>query len=94
MTNLYQYFPVAPTPPQLFYRALQFSADPPILDLNAPTLLLYGLNGTNYVIEATSNLGATNGWTPATNFMLTNSFQFIGIGSPTNSAMFFRAKRP
>ena len=78
---------------------MKFSADPPILELNSftrtnLTLLLYGKSGTNYVIEATANLGLTNGWFPATNFTLTNSFYFIGTGNPTNQAMFFRAKRP
>jgi hypothetical protein len=99
MTNQYRIFGADQSSPQIFYRAWEFFADPPIIELNSftstnLTLLLYGVSGTNYVIEATTNLSSTNGWFPATNLTLTNSFYFIGTGNPTNTAMFFRAKRP
>jgi hypothetical protein len=99
MTNEYNVFGANQSVPQIFYNAWEFSADPPLIDLNSSTstnltLLLYGVNGTNYVIEATTNLSVTNGWFPATNLTLTNSFQFISTGNPTNNVMFFRAKRP
>jgi hypothetical protein len=58
------------------------------------TLLLYGKAGTNYVIEARTNLSNGGVWFPATSFALTNSFQFINEGTRTNKMMFFRAKRP
>jgi hypothetical protein len=100
-TNLAQSYEANEQLSPVFYRALQFSADPPIIELNSfngtnMTLLLYGVSGTNYIVQAMTNLGAANGWFPATNMTmtLTNSFQFIGTGSPTNKAMFFRAKRP
>jgi hypothetical protein len=98
-TNLSQNYEANEQMSPVFYRALQFSANPPIIEVNSltktnVTLLLYGVGGTNYVIEATTNLGAANSWFPATNLILTNSFQFIGTGSPTNNAMLFRAKRP
>jgi hypothetical protein len=99
MTNQYRMFGADQKPPQIFYRAWEFLADPPIIDLNSLTstnltLLLYGRNGTNYIIQATTNLSLTNGWFSTANVTLTNSFQIIGTGSPTNKAMFFRAKRP
>ena len=98
-TNLAQSYEANEQLLQVFYRALQFSADPPIIELNSfngtnVTLLLYGVSGTNYVVQATTNLGAVNGWFPTTNLILTNSFQFIGAGNPTNKTMFFRVKRP
>ena len=98
MTNLFQNMGVAVTRPRQFYRAYEFFAEPPILEVNAHTsnemtLLLYGLPGTNYLLQATTNLSLTNGWTPAANYALTNSFRFIDTGRPTNKASFFRAKR-
>jgi hypothetical protein len=56
--------------------------------------LLYGISGSNYVLQASTNLSLTNGWFPATNLTLTNSFQYLGSGSPTNTGLFFRVKRP
>jgi RHS repeat-associated protein len=98
-TNLSQVYEANEQLRQVFYELLQFSADPPIIELNSisktnVTLLLYGKNGTNYIIQATTNLSLPNAWFSTTNVTLTNSFQFIGTGSPTNKAMFFRAKRP
>ncbi len=98
-TNLSQVYEANEQLSPVFYRALQLSADPPIIELNSLTktnltLLLYGENGTNYIIQATTNLSLTNSWFTTTNFILTNSFEFIGTSSPTNKAMFFRAKRP
>ncbi len=97
MTNLYQNLDVGDVAPQVFYRAWEFSADPPILELGLPSptnapLLLYGQNGTNYVIESATNLGLGTTWFPWTNLVLSNSFQFIPVNNPTNRAMFFRAK--
>ena len=48
----------------MFYHALHFAAGPPIIELNSFSrtnmmLLLYGIGGTNYVIEAATNLGAS-----------------------------------
>jgi RHS repeat-associated protein len=99
MTNLYEYFTANQTAPQIFYKAWEFFGEPPILELGAPgttnlTLLLYGKAGTNYVIEARTNLSNGGVWFPATSFALTNSFQFINEGTRTNKMMFFRAKRP
>ncbi|MCX6917235.1 MAG: hypothetical protein NT167_30060, partial [Verrucomicrobia bacterium] len=99
MTNVFQEFGVGITKPGQFYQAYEFFADPPILELGSHSssnlsLLLYGKNGTSYILQATTNLANTNAWFPATNFVLTNSFQFIHQGTATNRLLFYRAKRP
>jgi hypothetical protein len=99
MTNTFEAFDANGALPQVFYRAVEFSADPPILELNshAPTnlvLLLYGQNGTNYMVMTGTNPAGATGWTPLVGFTLTNSFQFINAAGATNQQQFFRAKRP
>ena len=99
MTNLSEVFQADQIPSQLFYRAWEFSANPPILELNsaAPTnlvLLVYGQKGSNYVIVTGTNLAAPNNWSSIAGFTMSNSFQFIGAGTATNQMKFFRAKRP
>jgi hypothetical protein len=99
MTNTFESFDANGALPQVLYRAVEFSADPPILELNsyAPTnlvLLLYGQNGTNYMTTTGTNLANTTSWTPLVGFTLTNSFQFIKAGGVTNQQQYFRAKRP
>lgn len=97
LTNLAETFGLDAASAMIFYRAAEFFADPPIVELvpggtNNLTLLLYGKSGTNYVLQLTTNLAA-NAWFPATNFMLTNSFLFINEGSKTNKALFYRGQR-
>jgi hypothetical protein len=99
MTNTFMAFDANDALRQVFYRAEEFSANPPILELNSRTptnvvLLMYGQNGTNYVIMTGTNLAGTASWTPLVGFTLTNSFQFISAGAETNKQQFFRAKRP
>ena len=99
MATLFQQFAEDQTSPRIFYRAWEFFADPPLLQLlgtgnSVSSLLLYGRAGTNYIIQASTNLSDPNAWQPTTNFMLTNSFRVIGLGSPTNGRRFFRAMRP
>jgi hypothetical protein len=98
MTNLFETFSADAKAPLLFYRAWEFFADPPIMELARPgapnlTLLLYGEPGANYILQATTNLANTNAWSMATNFLLTNSFLFINEGPTTNKALFYRGKR-
>jgi hypothetical protein len=97
MTNLTQSFAPNALPPTAFYRAWQFFADPPLLELTLPTrtnasLLLYGRSGTNYLIQSASNLSPAAIWSPVADLWLTNSFHFVPINGPTNPAMFFRTK--
>ncbi len=99
MTNLAAIFGANQTAPQIYYRAWEFFADPPILEMNPPlgtnaVLLFYGRAGTNYTIQTSTNLSHTNAWIPLTNFTPTNSFRFIGTGNPTNVMKFFRVTRP
>jgi hypothetical protein len=99
LTNLSTVFDVNDFLPQVFYRAVEFSANPPILELNssAPSnvvLLLYGQSGTNYSIMTGTNLANTADWSPLVGFTLTNSFQLISTGAATNQMQFFRAKKP
>jgi hypothetical protein len=98
MTNLWQTFPADSKPSRLFYRAWEFFADPPILELrpSAPTnftVLLYGHAGTNYIIEGTTNLAKGSTWLPVSSLGMTNSFQLLNLGTPTNKLFFYRAKR-
>jgi hypothetical protein len=98
MTNLWQTFDANPLPPQLFYRAWEFFADPPILDLRPAAqtslqLLVYGRAGTNYVLQGTTNLAASGSWQSIGTFSLTNSFKWLNLGSPTNRSYFYRAER-
>jgi hypothetical protein len=95
LTNLFQTFGANERLQQVFYRAQEFAADPPLLQIagsggSQPTLILYGRAGTNYVVQTTTNLASAGTWLPTTNFAPTNSFYFIGIGSPTNQMIFFR----
>ena len=97
LTNVNEVFAANASLSQVFYRAFEFSANPPILELNSPAssnlvLLLYGQKGTNYMIISGTNLLNTTNWAPLTGFALTNSFQFINAGAPTNKIQFFRAE--
>ena len=98
MTNLSEAFPANTALPQVFYRAVDFSANPPILDLNSfsrtnSVLLLYGQNSSNYTVLSGTNLLNSTNWASIAGFTLTNSFQFINAGAATNQAQYFRAKR-
>ena len=99
MTNKYQVVEASSPLANIFYRAEEFSANPPILELKAVsptnlTLLMYGEKGTNYQITVGANLNAGETWTPITSFDLSNSFQFFDAGGATNSMLFFRVRRP
>ena len=99
MTNLSAIFDANAALPQVFYRAMEFSANPPILEMKSasPTnlvLLLYGQSGMNYAILTGTNLVNTADWSALAGFTLTNSFQFINTGATTNPQQFFRARKP
>jgi hypothetical protein len=98
MTNFYEVFAASASLPQVFYRAFEFSANPPMLELNssAPSnlvMLVYGQKGSNYAIISGTNLLNTTSWSPIVGFTLTNSFQFINAGVATNRMQFFRARQ-
>jgi hypothetical protein len=98
MTNFYEVFAANAALPQVFYRAFEFSANPPILELSssAPSnlvMLVYGQKGSNYAIISGTSLLNTTSWSPIVGFTLTNSFQFINAGTATNRMQFFRARQ-
>jgi len=82
------------TPPAIFYRAFQFAAAPPILDLpsGAPganqAAVLYGVPGQAYEIDYSTNLGSS--WNLLSRIPLTNSFAFIPGLSATTPGVFYR----
>lgn len=98
MTNLVQVFTGLDTnTSRVFYRAYEFTADPPLLQavLAGPerSLLLYGRPGTNYVVQYATNLSPVVNWYPLLSCTLTNSFQFITNVASTNRLIFYRLKR-
>ena len=98
MTNWHEVFAANASLPQVFYRAFEFSANPPILEVNSSVpsnsvLLVYGQKGSNYAIISGTNLLNTTSWSPIVGFTLTNSFQVINAGAATNKIQFFRAKQ-
>jgi hypothetical protein len=99
MTNLLQVFSgLATQPATLFYRAYQFNANPPILDISpaaggSVALTAYGQATTNYALQYTTNISSTVAWHPLLNFTITNSFLTTNLGA-TNPAMFFRLEHP
>jgi hypothetical protein len=98
MTNFSETFEANQKPVQLYYRAWEFFADPPILELRrvGPTdlvLLSYGKAGTNYILETNTNLSNSGNWLPMASIAMSNSFQFINQSIVTNRGTFFRMKR-
>jgi hypothetical protein len=83
--------------PGVFYRAYQFTANPPILEAHlanqSRSLLAYGQPGTNYVLQYSTNLSGSVSWYPLMNYTLTNAFQYLnGIGN-TNPLIFYRIRK-
>lgn len=83
--------------PNAFYRAVEFTPDPPVLEaLRSPngmrTLLGYGRPGSQYTVLSTTNLSNLVPWTPVQTYTLTNSFQYL---QPTGgeNVIFYRLRR-
>ena len=100
MTNLVQTLSGLSTQPAtVFYRAYQLDANPPVMDIAAPSagpfsVTAYGLTGTNYTLQYATNLSGTVVWHPLLNYTLTNSFRVLGNIGNTNPSMFFRILKP
>ena len=99
MTNLVETFTaLGPRLPVVFYRAVEFAADPPLIEAHlnkqAESLLVYGRTGTNYVLQYSTNLSGVVAWYPALSYTLTNSFQNITNIGNAGPAIFYRVKRP
>ena len=84
--------------PSVFYRAYQFTANPPILEANlanqSRSLLAYGQPGTNYVLQYSTNLSGVVAWYPLLSYSLTNSFQLITNIGNSNPIIFYRLIEP
>jgi hypothetical protein len=81
-----------------FYRALEFTADPPLLELTATgdgvsNLRLFGQPGATYNIQHTANISGVVQWNPLLTYTLTNSFANIAGLQTTNNNRFYRANR-
>jgi hypothetical protein len=80
----------------VYYRFVPLNANPPILQGTLlgtnRSLVAYGLAGTNYTLQSSTNLSATVAWHPLLSYTLTNSFQFISnLGNP--NPVFYRIKK-
>lgn len=88
---------LSPEPARIFYRALEFFADPPVLEpiLNpdqSRALQMFGQPGTTYSIQATTNLSNVAAWYPVLTIRLTNSFYSQSV-TDTPPAIFYRLKK-
>jgi hypothetical protein len=82
----------------VFYRAYEFKSDPPLLEAQLVnqnrSLLVYGIPGTNYVVQFSTNLSPAVAWYPLLTYTLTNSFQYITNIGNSSPIIFYRLKRP
>ncbi len=96
LTNLAQTFPADAQSAQIFYRAAEFLADPPSIEPrlvnNARALLVYGIPGTHYQLQASTNLSDPAAWLSVFNYSMTNSFQQITNVGGANPIIFYRVK--
>jgi hypothetical protein len=84
--------------PSVFYRAYQFTANPPILEANLAnqtrSLLAYGQPGTNYVLQYSTNVAGKVSWYPLSSYTLTNAFQYFTNIGYANPMIFYRIQKP
>lgn len=79
---------------QIFYRAVEFNADPPYLEANRNSdgsrfLTLFGKPGSGYVIESAGAAGNHPAWSSLTNIALSTPFTNIPVSD--QGTIFFRA---
>jgi hypothetical protein len=92
---------VLPPPKQVYYRAVEFFANPPFLDValkpdGTRQLTLYGMLTNSYQIQYTTFLADHPIiWTPLTNVPLTGSFSFVQVTNPPGKlrSIFYRAQK-
>src|SRR5208337_1738303 len=94
MTNLNEVFLAEALLPQVFYRAFEFTANPPLLQAQ-PTpsgeiqsLLLYGAPGSAYALQYTTNV--LSGWRTLYLLPLTNSFAWLDALDSTGRDVYYR----
>ncbi len=82
-----------PSPGNVFYRAVEFFAEPPLLRAwqsadGKLQLTIFGVPGKTYLIRSAAALGFPTVWTDVTTVQLTGSFAFVTPPEPI--AMFYR----
>jgi hypothetical protein len=94
LADLFESFPwTNPSQPQLFFRAYEFQADPPILELlESGEFAMYGQPGNSYSIERTEDLTGASGWIEVKNLVLIDSFIVLEDITPEEGVL-FRARR-
>lgn len=98
MTNLVQEFRSLDTNQMVvFYRALEFSANPPLLEAGlsgrSRELLLFGEAGARYTLQTATNLSGVVRWNPRLALSLTNSFQRLTNLGSAEPTVFYRLER-
>jgi len=83
----------------VFFRAYEFVADPPIIDatLNSnrtARLTLYGQAGVGYQLQYTTNLANSISWGLSQAYTPTNSFYFLDNLSVSNPVILYRIFKP
>jgi hypothetical protein len=81
-----------------FYRALEFIADPPLMELTATApgvsnLRIFGAPGVTYNVQYTANISPVVQWNPLLTHTLSNSFANIAGLQTTNNIRFYRLSR-
>lgn len=82
----------------VYYLYKPLNADPPLLQASLTgagrSLAAYGISGTNYTLQFTTNLSPTVAWHPLLSYTLTNSFRFFTNLAATNPSIFYRIQKP
>ena len=96
MTNILEVLPLASGLPEAFYRAYEFTASPPIIDIGRPvngtiSMVLYGTPWQAYEVGYADSLSYPFTWNLLRRLPLTNSFQ-IFTASSSGPGVFYRAQ--
>lgn len=83
--------------PNVFYRALEFAPDPPVLEAGLTPdggrrLLTYGQSGRAYTIFSSPTVSGPVSWTPVLSFTLTNSYRY-DTPPAGGTPLFYRLRR-
>ena len=89
--------PIPMTQKSAFYRAVEFTADVPILEAlmnpdRSRKLLLYGHKAQSYAVEYTTNFSTHPTWYPLLTNTLTSSFGYVNVTN-TATSIFYRLHR-
>jgi hypothetical protein len=97
LTGTSQVVPGVIPPGGAFFRAVEFVADPSLLDAqSAPNggrkLILFGKSGSSYQIQVATGLNGGGDWANWTRVPMTNSFRILAGITPPSPVSFFRAQ--